>query len=87
MLCICTFGTHLFPHPPFSSFSLFILSVFSHPFIVTWVLRGMKKSLNLSLIFLIKNSSKIVKIKLFGLFPIGDFREKEETLRKFERFP
>ena len=53
----------IFSHPPFSSFSLFNLSMLSHPFIVTWVLKGMKKSLNLSLIFPIKNSSKIVRIK------------------------
>ena len=71
----------LIPH--FSSFSLFILYVFSHPFIVTWILRGMKKSLNLSLTFPIKNLSKLSGSKHSGLFLIGDFGENEETLRKF----
>ena len=79
MLCICTFGTHLFPHPHFSSFSLFILSAFSHPFIVTWVLRGIKKSLNLSLIFPIKNSSKIVKIKALWVVSNKRFLEKKRN--------
>ena len=46
-----TFGTHLFPHSPFPSFSLFIHSVSSHPFIVTLILLGLKKLLILFLLF------------------------------------
>ena len=45
-------------------------------FIVTWVLRGMKKSLNLSLIFPIKNSSQIVRIKALWVVSNKRFLKK-----------
>ena len=86
MLCICTFGTHFFPHPPFSSFSLFIFYVFSHPFIVNWVLRGMKKSLNISLIFPIKNSSKNVRIEELWAISNWRFWRKGGNLREVLTF-
>ena len=62
-----------FPHSPFHSFSMFILSVSSHPFIVTLILLGMKKLLMLFLIFPMNELNEIFRIRAPWLFPTGDF--------------
>ena len=48
-----------FSYSPFPSFLLFILSVSSHPFIVTLILLGMKKLLILFLIFRVNELNEI----------------------------
>ena len=61
-----------FSHSPFYSFSLFILPLFSHPFIVILLLLGVTKLLILFFIFSMNELNANSRIQASWLFPTGD---------------